>query len=262
MRITLCAALLLAAAACALAAHPAEETGGKKESLKKKSPKKKEEKAPAKPAAADRKATSKKNPPKGHVELKPELPKPMFIGTPKNFRSPNLEPRFKGKRPSIFVPEGAKNISHGKTVTSSDEEPIIGELELVTDGDKAAGEGCYVALGPGRQHVQIDLGKVYEIAAVVVWHYHANPRVYRDVVVQTADDPDFIMNVKTHFNNDHDNSSGLGIGKDYEYVDGYEGRPMAVKAAKARYVRLYSNGNTTDDQNHYIEVEVYGKPAK
>jgi hypothetical protein len=24
-------------------------------------------------------------------------------------------------------------------------------------------------------------------------------------------------------------------------------------------VRLYSNGNTANDMNHYIEVEVYGK---
>ena len=35
--------------------------------------------------------------------------------------------------------------------------------------------------------------------------------------------------------------------------------PKASKAAS--YVRLYSNGNTTDKLNHYIEVEVFGKPA-
>ena len=28
---------------------------------------------------------------------------------------------------------------------------------------------------------------------------------------------------------------------------------------KARYIRLFSNGNTTNDMNHYIEVEVYGR---
>ena len=32
------------------------------------------------------------------------------------------------------------------------------------------------------------------------------------------------------------------------------------KGAKGRYVRLYSNGNTTNDLNHYVEVEVYGLP--
>ena len=30
---------------------------------------------------------------------------------------------------------------------------------------------------------------------------------------------------------------------------------------QARYVRLYSNGNTANDLNHYVEVEVFGKPA-
>jgi len=30
---------------------------------------------------------------------------------------------------------------------------------------------------------------------------------------------------------------------------------------KGRYVRLYSNGNTANRLNHYIEVEVWGKPA-
>jgi hypothetical protein len=31
---------------------------------------------------------------------------------------------------------------------------------------------------------------------------------------------------------------------------------------KGRYVRLYSSGNTTNDLNHYFEVEVYGTPLQ
>jgi len=34
------------------------------------------------------------------------------------------------------------------------------------------------------------------------------------------------------------------------------------KGTKGRYVRLHSQGNTSNDQNHYIEVEVYGIPIK
>ena len=41
-----------------------------------------------------------------------------------------------------------------------------------------------------------------EIYAIVVWHYHGEARVYHDVVVQLADDSDFIENVQTIFNND------------------------------------------------------------
>jgi len=82
------------------------------------------------------------------------------------------------------------------------------------------------------------------------------------VVIQVADDPDFIENVQTVFNNDFDNSSGLGIGKDLEWIEGAIGKLIKVDAAKGRYIRLYSRGNTSNDQNHYIEVDVYGKPVK
>ena len=34
-----------------------------------------------------------------------------------------------------------------------------------------------------------------------------------------------------------------------------------AKGFQGRYVRCYSKGNTNNDLNHYIEVEVYGKPS-
>lgn len=192
------------------------------------------------------------------VELKIELPKPMFAGTPRNIQSDNLEENDGRSREPIMVPEGVELVSLDMEVTSSDEEPIIGDLEYLTDGDKDGGEGSYVELGPGRQWVQVDLESPTEIHAVVVWHYHSQARVYRDVVVQVADDPDFIVNVRTIFNNDHDNSSGLGVGTDKEYVETFEGKAIKVGGEVARYVRFYSNGNTSNDFNHYVEVEVYG----
>ena len=89
-------------------------------------------------------------------------------------------------------------------------EPIVGELAMLTDGDKEAEEGSYIILGPGKQHVTVDLGAMHEIYAVLFWHFHKTPRVYFDVVVQIADDQDFTRNVRTLFNNDHDNTSSLG----------------------------------------------------
>lgn len=197
----------------------------------------------------------------GNVALEVKLPKPLFSGTPQELRTPNLEPARKvgEKRPPVMVPEGLKNLAKGKEVTSSDSEPVVGELEFVTDGVKEGTEGSYVELSPGKQWVQIDLGKQSEIYAIVMWHYHSQARVYRDIVVQSADDPDFITNVKTLFNNDHDNSAGLGVGKDKDYIETYEGRPFAVPGVKGRYVRFWSNGNTSDDMNHYIEIEIFGK---
>ncbi len=196
------------------------------------------------------------------VQLKIEYPKPMFVGTPVPQKVPNLEPPGT-KPPVVMVPADAtNNIARGKPVTSSDPVPVIGELSLVTDGDKEAADGSYVELGPGLQWVQIDLGDEYEIYAIAFWHYHQQPRIYHDVVVQIADDADFTKNVRTVYNNDHDNSSGLGIGKDLAYVEVNTGRLVDVKGQKARYVRLYSRGSTAGEMNHYIEVEVYGRKPK
>ena len=200
----------------------------------------------------------------GLVPIDIELPKPMFVGTPQDTRVEDLEKPLGKPRPPFLAPEGTKNVAAGKPISGSDEEPIIGELEMITDGDKEAADGSYVELGPMLQHVTIDLEAMYEIYAIVVWHYHKQARVYFDVVVQVADDADFITNVKTVFNNDRDNSAGLGVGKDLHYTETNEGKLIDVLSqgnVKARYVRLYSNTNTSNDLNHYIEVEVYGKPV-
>jgi hypothetical protein len=196
----------------------------------------------------------------GKEELKLKLPKPMFIGTPTNIKSPNLEPITGKPRPPFYVPVGTKLLSLKKPVTSSDSQPVIGDLSMVTDGEKEGGDGYFIELGPGKQWVQIDLGASHPLWAILVWHYHSQARVYHDVVVQVSDDKDFLKGVTTVFNNDHDNSSGLGVGKDKEYIEVAEGKLIDPKGAKGRYVRLYSRGNTTNDLNHYVEVEVYGTP--
>ena len=199
----------------------------------------------------------------GKSALDIKLPKPMFVGTPKPAKSANLETSKGSKlRGPFYAPEGTKNVALGKRVVSSDMMPIIGELSLITDDDKEACDGSYVELGPMQQHIQIDLESECTLSAIVIWHYHSEARVYRDVVVQVADDADFIKDVKTIFNNDHDNSSGLGIGQDKEWVETYEGKLIDAKGVTGRYVRLYSNGSTSSEMNHYIEVAVYGKPVK
>jgi hypothetical protein len=198
----------------------------------------------------------------GKEVLKITLPKPMFVGTPKNIRTANLEMITGKPRGPFMVPVGTVLLSAGKPVAASDKEPVIGEVAFVTDGKKSGEDGYYVELGPMLQWVQIDLGKSQELLAVVAWHYHSQARVYRDVVVQVSDDKDFIGSVTTVFNNDHDNTSGLGAGKDKEYIETFDGKLFDPKGVKARYVRLYSGGNTSNDMNHYVEVEVYGLPAK
>lgn len=195
-------------------------------------------------------------------ELKLKLPKPMFIGTPTNLRSANLETVTGKPRGPFYVPKGTVLVSAKKKVTSSDMQPVIGELDMLNDGEKAGGDGYFIELGPGPQWVQIDLGAPYALHAILAWHYHSQARVYRDVIVQVSNDATFKTGVTTVYNNDHDNSSKLSAGKDKEYIEVAEGRLFDPKGATGRYVRLYSNGNTTNDLTHYVEVEVYGTPAK
>jgi hypothetical protein len=196
------------------------------------------------------------------IPLETELPPPMFEGTPKDIKVGNLRKLEQGVRPPFLVPPGAKNVALGKPVTASEAEPIIGEIEMITDGDKEAADGSFVELGPFLQHVTIDLEEPHEIFAVLVWHYHKEARAYLDVIVQTAEDPDFVTNVNTLFNNDIDNSAGHGVGTDMHYVETHKGELIDAKGVTARYVRLYSNGNTANELNHYVEVEVYGRTCR
>lgn len=193
------------------------------------------------------------------VPLQTALPKPAFSGTPAFLVSANLEKPSGRLRDPFLVPAGTANLAAGRPVTGSQPTPVLGAYSYVTDGNKEAEGNSFVELGPGVQWVQIDLGAICRIEAILVWHYHGEARVYRDVVVQVALDADLITGRRTVFNNDHDNSAGLGVGTDKEYVETFEGRLIAVPGTEARVVRLSSQGNTRDEMNDVTEVEVYGR---
>ena len=198
----------------------------------------------------------------GMAPLLLELPEAQFRGTPQPAKVANLEKPTGRLRGPFMAPIGTVNVAAEKPIASSTEFPIVGDLEYITDGDKDASDGCFVELDPGLQQVTVDLGAKYNIYAIVAWHYHMKERVYFDVIAQVADDADFTTNVVTLFNNDIDNSAKQGVGTDMHYVDTNEGRLINGKGIQARYVRMYSQGNSDNDYNHYTEIEVYGKPIE
>ena len=200
------------------------------------------------------------------VAIKFELPPPHITGTPKEIKSDNLEPdRGQGKlRPPIMVePEFAKKLTNEDTKVTTSEEAVSGENEYVVDGDKTADMTAMLQLPSGLQWVQLDLGAEHVISAICVWHDQGDERVYKDVIMQISNDPKFADKTKvtTVFNNDHDESSKLGLGKgpDKEYRERNDGRPVDAKLTKGRYVRVYSAGSTSEPINNYIEIEVFGK---
>ena len=147
------------------------------------------------------------------VPLMLKLPAPAFKGTPKDMQlGPNVEPVSDKPRPPMMVPPGLKNLAPGSKITCSDKNVPADNLAKLTDGDKEASDQSIIFLRKGTQWVQLDLGSPQEIFAVVIWHAHNSAKVYHNVIVQVADDPDFIENVRTVFNNDNDNTLRPGRG--------------------------------------------------
>ncbi len=175
-------------------------------------------------------------------------------------RSPWLRPWASKLRPPFKAPVGTTNLALKCPVTSSDKEPVVGELKQITDGDKRLDEGSWIELNPGVQWVQIDLGKPAEIYGICMWHAFDPPNwVFKGVVVQLCDDPEFKSQATTVFNNDRENLTGLGVGTDMQYLESFQGELVPIKEGlRARYVRLYSKGNLQNEANRYTEVEVYG----
>jgi hypothetical protein len=161
-----------------------------------------------------------------------------------------------------MVPRGLTNLARVAKVSSSDKTRTREQLAKVVDGDKDSSDSSILLLRKGTQYIQLDLGAPCELFAVVLWHAHNSAKVYHDVIVQVSDDADFSQNVKTLFNNDHENAAGLGVGTDREYFESYEGRLIDAKGVKARYVRCYSRGSTESALNEYTEIEVYGRRPK
>ncbi len=196
------------------------------------------------------------------VPLELKLPPPAFRGTPRDIPSDSsVEPPSDKPRAPMMVPAGLVNLVAGKPPTSSDPNANASMFAKITDGKKNSSDDNIALLRKGTQYVQFDLGGAHEIFAIVIWHAFDSPKVYRDVVVQVADDAAFQKNVRTLFNNDRDNSSGLGAGADREYFESHEGKLVDAKGAKTGFVRAYSRGSTESALNEYTEVEIYGRPV-
>lgn len=200
------------------------------------------------------------------IPLPIELPEAVPGGTPVNLPNlPNMEEDTGEPRDILYVPKGTTNVALNKTVTCSDPDHI-GELSTIVDGNMRGDEGEWVDLSFDPQNITIDLGDQYEIYAVMIWHYNKEKRIYFDVAVQIADDPEFKTNNTVIFNNDTDNTLGLGNGKDKLYIengkvmaDYSEGKLIDAKGIRGRFVRCHSNGNNSNEMSHYVEVAVFGK---
>jgi uncharacterized protein YjdB/N-acetylmuramoyl-L-alanine amidase len=148
------------------------------------------------------------------------------------------------------------NLAAGKVPSASSSTFL--RTSYLTDGDKDTNDYADSYPGSGLQWVQIDLGASYDMNNIKLWHYFGDARKYHDVIVQLSNDSSFSTGViTTVFNNDTDDSAGLGLGKDSEYTETSSGLNIAFNSVNARYARFYSSGSNVNNWNHYVEIEVY-----
>jgi mono/diheme cytochrome c family protein len=147
----------------------------------------------------------------------------------------------------------------GPRLAEIDQE--IKKVPELKDGNPTDRFGYHSAISSTADAVkwlQLDFGRETDLAEIAIHPCHDDfnkigagfgfPVRYR---VEVANDPAF--------------TAGVTVIADHSSADvanpGIEPQVIAA-AAKGRYVRLYSHGNTANSLNHYIEVEVWGTPAK
>ena len=153
---------------------------------------------------------------------------------------------------------GLKNLAQGITPATDGNANSTSNIDKATDGNLEVANRW--ELGGGLKYAQLDLGGSQQVDSLRVWHNFADKRRYHDVVFQLSDDATFASGVTTVFNNDLDNSAGRGAGTDGEYDETATGKIVHFAPVRARYVRLYSNGNTRHDSNNYVEIMVGQAP--
>jgi formylglycine-generating enzyme required for sulfatase activity len=198
------------------------------------------------------------------VKLEPEMPKPLW-STPPTPRPdwPGVKVDFDSWKlyQNVVIGEGCRVLSHHCPVKLSDAD-ALGDPQLVTDGKRSSESDAVVDMAPGKQWVLIDLGTSREIHCVWLWLDHRLAWLsYHDVIVQITDQPDApgAPGTVTVLNTDTDGSSGMGKGTDAGWVEDINGRPITIAPAKGRYVKVWTNGRTSDDTNVFTEIAVYGK---
>lgn len=165
--------------------------------------------------------------------------------------------------------ESTVNVALDKAVSTNGTVSGGGSVSIVTDGARASSGYVLISVADGPKWVQVDLGQAYAISRINVLNDWGGTsgvaRTGRDHVVQLSNDPTFATGVTTVFNNDSDNSSGLGAGSDAAYqepTDGTGKNIVLTTPVNARYVRSWANGHVrvtgeTNLVNTPVELEVY-----
>jgi hypothetical protein len=191
--------------------------------------------------------------------------------------------------PTLKLPSGSTNLAYGRSITTNFPDPIMGQLDMITDGNKGVltysdgrlryidADNCYVEFSPsihsmsgdeftklGPRFVQFDFQESNFFDAIWIWAGYRDHGydVVRKLVIQISQDPKFATNPTTVFNCDTDNSLGFGLGSDRPFASSRFGKLIRIKPTLGRYVRIWCNGSVMfPRETRLVEIEIYGRPV-
>ena len=145
-----------------------------------------------------------------------------------------------------------RNLAAGIPVTVAS-GVILLNPGAVTNGDTWADSsdpntGEFAITSPdGTRYVQIDLGAVYTVDKVKVWHYteSGNPYTYHNPKTEVSSNGTYWTTV-----------SGSG-----EYQESADGKTYTFTAQAVRYIRDTINGSNRNANNRWVEIEAWGNAS-
>lgn len=137
-------------------------------------------------------------------------------------------------------------------------------LTQIFDGNKTNSEYSHFSSDTQRisSYLQFDLGDVYSLSEIKMWRYADGSRKYTNTIILVSEDEQF-NTYEVVYNSDVTNVHNLNLeANDEDYVEETTGKSFTANNVNARYVRMYMYGNTAGNQNHVVEIEVYGVSKK
>lgn len=157
-----------------------------------------------------------------------------------------------------IIGDGSENVALGKPVTFTiPTKSVFGSSDetFVTDGNFDP-YNVYGTYADTYGFAIVDLGQEYVIDKLIVKAFH--DWTFEDVVLQMALDKDFTQGVYTVFNNDTDNSVGVGAGSDGTYTESGSGHCFKFSPVTARYIRFHNHSvNGRENYSFWEEIQAY-----
>mmetsp|Transcript_45118 Transcript_45118/g.66389 ORF Transcript_45118/g.66389 Transcript_45118/m.66389 type:complete len:1378 (-) Transcript_45118:165-4298(-) len=153
--------------------------------------------------------------------------------------------QFSNPREELAQQLPIKGVSAGPGVELND-------ASLIYDGIVEPSKWASSPLGhlqmiTGNVYIDVDLGDVYDIKRVIVWHFYQNTRQYYSQTVEISLDG---LSFQTVY------ETGLG---ELGPVETESGQTIdLITPVKGRYIRHSCGRSTSDDDVHFIEIAAFG----